>query len=457
MEERILQFIAALRGSGVRISLAESADALQAIDYLGVQDRETFRLSLLSTLIKDSNNMAVFDELFPLFFGADQHPPLADLSEDLTEDEAKMLAQALRQFKDQIRQLLERLIRGDQLSEEELEELNQLVGLDQMKDMRYRDWLTRRMEQALRFPEVREALKELMEAMAQMGMNKERVEQLSKLLHSNQKALEEQLKNYAGQKIAENISQSPPEDSVDGLLNRPFNTLSDRDLDRLRKEVRRLANALRTRLALRHKRAKTGQLDAKSTIRANLRHGNVPIDIKHKDHHLKPRIVVVCDISTSMRPCSELMLSLIYAIQDQLSKTHSFAFIDHLEYISPEFSSKDSRQAVTTVLERMPPGHYNTDLGRSLEDFTKKYLDLIDSRSTFIVVGDGRNNHNDPRLDLVKLISRRSNRLIWLNPEAPTLWGTGDSDMPKYYPFCDSVFKVSNLAELTAAVDRFLS
>lgn len=457
MEERIIKFITALRAGGVRISLAESADALSAIDFMGVKHRETFRLSLRSTLVKDASNLAVFDELFPLFFDANQAPPLMDLSEDLTPEEAQMLAEALRQFKDKLREMLDRLVRGDQLSQQELEQLGQIVGLSQVEDLRYRDWMARRMEQALRFREVQKALQELMELMAEMGMNRERVDQLRQMLQANQESIQEQIRQYAGQQIAENMSHRPPEDSLDGLLNRPFSTLTDRDLERLREEVRRLAAILRTRVALRHKRAKSGQLDAKATIRANLKHGNVPIILKHKDRTLKPRIIVVCDISTSMRPCSEFMLSLLYAMQDQISKTHAFAFIDHLEYISPDFVGRDTREAVGQVLNRMPPGHYNTDLGYSLENFTKNYMDTVDRRSTLIIVGDGRNNYNDPRLDLFRNITRRSNRTIWLNPESPALWGTGDSDMLKYASICDQVLQVATVGELTAAVDKLLS
>lgn len=457
MEERIIKFITALRAGGVRISLAESADALSAIDLMGVMDRETFRLSLRSTLVKDAANLPVFDELFPLFFDSNQSPPLMNLSEDLTPEEAQMLAEALRQFRDKLRQMLDRLMSGERLSQEEMEQLGQIVGLNRVEDMRYRDWMARRMEQALRFREVQKALQELMDLLAEMGMNRERVDELREMLQANQESIQEQIRQYAGQKIAENMSNRPPEDSLDGLLNRPFSTLTDKDLDRLRKEVQRLTAVLRTRVALRHKRAKTGQLDAKGTIRANLKHGNVPIIIKHKDRTLKPRIIVVCDISTSMRPCSEFMLSLLYAMQDQISKTHAFAFIDHLEYISPDFVGRDTREAVGHVLNRMPSGHYNTDLGYSLENFTKNYMDTVDRRSTFIIVGDGRNNYNDPRLDLFRIITRRSNRTIWLNPESPALWGTGDSDMLEYASICDQVLQVATVGELTAAVDKLLS
>jgi uncharacterized protein with von Willebrand factor type A (vWA) domain len=84
-------------------------------------------------------------------------------------------------------------------------------------------------------------------------------------------------------------------------------------------------------------------------------------------------------------------------------------------------------------------------------------MDRVDSRSTFIIVGDGRNNYNDPRLDIFCTIARRSHRTIWLNPESPALWGSGDSDMLKYASHCDSILQVSTLAELATAVDRLLS
>jgi uncharacterized protein len=456
MEQRIAKFITALRASGVRVSLSESTDAFKAVESLGIRDREAFRLSLRSTLVKEAKDIPVFEELFPLFFSNTETPPLMDLSKDLTPEETQMLADALKEFNQELRKMLEKLVNGEQLSQEELDKLGKMVGLDRADDLRYREWMVRRMEQALQNQEVRKAVEELMALLQQLGMNKERVDQMRQIMDSNQKALEEQMRQYAGQQIADNMSQQPPEDGVEGLLNQPFTSLSDKDMDRLRKEVTRLAAVLRTRVALRQKRAKSGQLDAKSTIRTNLKNSGVPIEIKRRDRQLKPKIVVICDISTSMRPVSELMLNLLYAMQDQISKTYAFAFIDHLEFITPDFDKEDANQAVSNVLERMPSGYYNTNLGKSLEAFDKDFLYTLDSRTIFIVVGDGRNNYNDPRKDLFLQLSRRSRKTIWMTPEAPSLWGTGDSDMLKYAPSCDHIFQVSTLAELTAAIDKML-
>jgi uncharacterized protein with von Willebrand factor type A (vWA) domain len=157
-----------------------------------------------------------------------------------------------------------------------------------------------------------------------------------------------------------------------------------------------------------------------------------------------------------MRFCSELMLSFLFALQGQVRKTHAFAFIDHLESISEDFNGSNADEAIQAVLWRMPAGYYSTDLGWSLNDFNNEYMDTLNGQTTLIVVGDGRNNYNDPRLDLFSLMSRRAARTIWLNPEPPYLWH-GDSDMPKYAPLCSNVVKASNLKELAAAVDQLLA
>jgi len=458
MESRILQLISALRASGVRVSLAESAEAFSAVDLMGIQNREEFRLSLRATLIKDLKDIPTFDKLFPLFFGTGQPPSMmgGNPSDDMTPEEAQMWAEAMRQFAENLRQRMQRLMNGEPLSRAELEALGQMVGLNQLDDLRYQNWMAQRMMRALAFPEVREAMRELMEQLQQMGMSRDRVEQIRDMIQQNMQGMRDQIERFAGERIAENLSERPRGESMDNLLNRPFNALSDGDKKVLQNEVKRLAAMLRTRIALRQKRAKNGQLDPKATIRANLKYHGVPMEIKHKDRVRKPKIVVICDISTSMRFCSELMLSFLFALQGQVRKTHAFAFIDHLESISEDFSGSNADEAIQSVLWRMPSGHYNTDLGWSLNDFQNEFMDTLNGGTTLLIVGDGRNNYYDPRLDIFSTMSRRAARTIWLNPEPPSMWH-GDSDMRKYAPLCSNVLKVSNLRELADAVDTLLA
>jgi len=457
MESRILQLISALRASGVRVSLAESAEAFSAVDLLGIQDREQFRLSLRATLIKDVRDIPTFDKLFPLFFGAGTPPEMGgNPSDEMTPEEAQMWAEAMKQFAENLRQRMERLMNGEPLTKSELEALARMVGLNQADNLQYQNWMSQRMMRAMAFPEVQQAMEELMEQLAQMGMNRERIEQIREMVQQNMQAMQEQIQRFAGQRLAENLSERPRGENIDDLMNRPFQALSDADKKILQREVKRLAAALRTRIALRQKRMKSGQLDPKATIRANLKYHGVPMEIKHRNRVRKPKVVVICDISTSMRFCSELMLSFLFALQGQVRKTHAFAFIDHLESISEDFSGVNADEAIQSVLWRMPSGHYNTDLGWSLNDFQNEYMDTLNSGTTLLIVGDGRNNYNDPRLDIFSTMARRATRTIWLNPEPPYMW-QGDSDMPKYAPLCNSVLKVGNLKELAEAVDSLLA
>src|SRR5512133_2014587 len=313
MDQRIAQFIAALRASGVRVSLAESADAFKAIEEMGVQDKEAFRISMRSTLIKDAKDVEVFEKLFPMFFQPSQPPPMMDATKGMTPQEAQMLAQARRQFSEQLRNMMEKMLKGQPLSQDEMNQMDQMMNMDGMTDMRYQNWLARQMEEAMNFPEVRKAMEELAKMLREMGMNRQQGERLREMTQANQQAMQEQIRQHAGEAIAQNLAKNPHKEDAEGAMNRPFRALSEEDMQVLRKEVRRLAAALRTRLALRLKRAKTGQLDAKGTLRANLKNDAVPIELKHRDRKLKPKIVVICDVSTSLRYVSELMLSMLYA------------------------------------------------------------------------------------------------------------------------------------------------
>jgi uncharacterized protein len=240
-------------------------------------------------------------------------------------------------------------------------------------------------------------------------------------------------------------------------MDTPFTHLGEEDMDQLRDEIRRLAARLRSRASLRQRRSNTGQLDVRRMVRANMRYDGVPLELRYRTRHVKPSLVLICDISTSMRYCAEFLLTLIYELQDQVARTNSYVFISDIVDISMVFQENEPRDAVQKVLQENRPGYYNTDLGSSLEQFRKEHMSTITSKTTVIILGDGRNNYNNPRLDIAQELQRKSRRLFWFNPEVPQQWGSGDSDMHQYAPLADGVFRVSNLRELAAAVDKILT
>lgn len=460
MDQRIVEFIAGLRAAGLRVSLAESVDAFRAIEEIGALDRDLFRAALRTTLIKDSADAGEFERLFPIYFGSGG-PPLFDPNREMSSDEMQMLKDALRDLlgdENKLRQLMRHLFEGLNPTREELDQLGRRAGVPLARHPYQQPWLTRRMLRQLGMDEeFTQLMARLIERLERMGMSRETLQRVGQIAEENLRRLEEQLEQYVGAQIAQNAANDARERKplrTTDLIRRSFSTLSEREIADLRLQVRRLAAQLRSRAALRQRRGKRGTLDAKRTLRANLRHASVPIELKHKQRHLKPKLVLICDVSTSVRAVVEFMLRLVYELHDQIHSTHSFVFIDDITDVSAEFVEHRPQIAVERVLDDNPPGYYNTNLGYALAHFCKDYLDTVDHRTTVILLGDGRNNYLDPRLDAFQEIKKRARRLIWLNPENSRLWSTGDSDMLRYYPYCDAVHEVGNLAQLAEAVDR---
>ena len=68
MDAKVVEFTALLRRNGVRVSLSETMDAFQALDAVGLSDRETVRAALRATAVKRAIDVPTFDRLFDLYF-----------------------------------------------------------------------------------------------------------------------------------------------------------------------------------------------------------------------------------------------------------------------------------------------------------------------------------------------------------------------------------------------------
>lgn len=467
MDKRIVDFITALRAAGVRISVAESADALRAIEQVGLDAKEFFRAALQTTLVKEPQDIPSFQQLFPLYFSGAQQPPMQQPGGDgsLSEAEREKLEQMLQQMLEnmtpqQLAELFAAMMRGQRPSDQQLQGMLAQIPPPHMTNPMYQEWMARQTLRELKFNQLDRMLRELLEKLREQGMSEAALQAIEEAARQNQAALAEQIsQQVAEQMIAQGQGENRQPRPQNQLLDRPFEYLTEREAEDMRAVVARLAARLRSRMALRQRRGKHGTLDAKGTIRTNLRFGGVPIVVRHRRRHLKPRLVVICDRSVSTERVVRFVLQLIYTLQDQISRTRSFAFIDTIYDISTYFAESRPEQAIDTILEQIRPiRSYSTDLGRSLEAFLNTYGSCLDHRTTVIILGDGRNNENNPRVELLATIKRRSRKLIWFNTEPREMWGKYDpgslsSDMLEYAPCCDAVHEVRTMRQLAEAVD----
>jgi hypothetical protein len=425
---------------------------------VGLDSQNTFKAAMRATLVKERRDQEIFEQFFPLFFGSNT-PLMNNIPDNLSQHEQKMLEKALRSLAGQLaalKDLLRQLVDGRPFSDDELNQMGKRSGLDSADDMKSRPWLERRMRSQADLQRMQAAIEMLIEKLKQMGMDEGKAEELRDMLEENLEGLSDQVSNFTGRTLADRMADQDPKPSED-VMDIPFQHLSDDDIDQIRREIRRLAAKLRSRASLRHKRSKDGQVDPRRTMRANMKYQGVPVELKRKTRHIKPCLVLICDVSTSVRYCAEFLLTLIYELQDQVARTNSFIFIGDLVDISMDFKEHEPLEAVTRVLQANPPGYYSTDLGSALNTFKRDQMGLITGRTTVIILGDGRNNHNDPRIDIAADLHRKSRRLIWFNPEHPSTWGTGDSDMLEYAPVSDGVYHVQTLRHLADAVDKVLA
>lgn len=470
MDRRITEFVAALRAAGVRISVAETTDAMRAVEQAGIADREYFRLALQTSLIKDARDLPIYQELFPLYFSTNPPPPLqplggGQLSDEQREQALRQLQQMLAQLSPQhLAQLFRAMVAGEPITDQELRAMLGQVPPPRMSNPRYRDWMTRQTLRDLQFSRLEQALRDLLDQLRQQGMPETALRAIAQAARENQEALAEQIGREVARQMAD-IARSegrarPRERSEAELLDRPFERLDPCDLADMRKIVNRLAARLRTRLALRQRRGKIGTLDAKQTIRTNQRFGGVPMIVKHRKRHLKPKLVIFCDRSLSTQHVMTFMLLLIYSLHDQISRTRSFAFIDRLYDMTMYFAESRPEAAIERVMEQIRPTRsYSTDFGRALGQFVRDHLSVVDHRTTVIVLGDARNNENDPNLEAFEQIRRRARRVVWFATEERWKWGVYDpgslsSDIYRYAPMCDAIHEVTNLRQLADAVDR---
>ena len=138
---------------------------------------------------------------------------------------------------------MERLISGTPLSEDELDGLGRLAGIGRVGDVRYQNSAEQRALMVFAIPEVEKALQEILGQLAHMGIDATRMEGIAEMAHINLRAMQEQVRYYVGRRLAKNSDKLPDRKVVEGLMDMPFNSLSEADKKQMQHEVKRLAAA----------------------------------------------------------------------------------------------------------------------------------------------------------------------------------------------------------------------
>ncbi len=493
MDTLLTQFIGALRNADVRISTAETLDALSTVELVGYGDRRLLKDSLALVLPKTLDEKAAFDTCFDQFFsfgdrlsrppptaaGSDAPPggdsagqagngqagtggdaqdqrtgnasPSDTRSQDnvVTTDEpaAALGSGEMSAPQSALGQLL---VRGNQLEITiAINAAGRQVNVHEIEVFTQKGVYTRRVMDAMGHAELQQEITRMADSAA-IPDRRRAVD-----LTHRRDWLRERVRDYVEHQFLLHADVTGRRLREDMLRDVRLSALEQRHHRMLQDLVLRMARRLVSEHSHRRKVFRRGQLHVPRTLRRNMKYGDAVFDLQWKSVKVdRPRVFAVCDVSGSVAAYARFMLIFLYSLEEVLPKVRSFAFSSDLGEVSELFARNTVDDGIAIALKQYGGG--STDYGQAFADFRRLCLEEIDKRATVIILGDARNNFGDTRTDVLKEIYERSKRVIWLNPEPRSMWNTGDSEMRHYAPYCHQVDECSTLAHLERIVGRLL-
>ena len=469
MQSNLVDFIQVLRSHDIRVSPAETLDAVAVTATLGYSDRNLLRDGLAMTLAKTPAEEVIFLDCFDRFFQQDladfsssDMPSDQDENKDLdstddtaaqTEDFSGSQLSALELASEKnpsLESLLQTPLMQNLLNNNRNEltlAINaaaQRVDLQKIQMFTQKGQFTRRILDAMGEEQVRNAVIELEKAESPA----------LPVLQRYRDILRQQVRDYVEREYLLHAEGKTQQFMDDILSKTRLNNIEHIYLHKVHELIRKMAKKLASRHSHKRRRLKRGQLNMAKTLRKGIPNDGVMFNTFWRQvKKEKPQILAVCDVSGSVAAYSKFLLLFLYSLQDILPKVRSFAFSSHLGEVSTYFDDYPVEKAIELVNWKYGG---STDYGNSLMDFSKLALDDINSNTTVIILGDARNNNGDPKLDILQRIFQRARQVIWLNPESRRAWGSGDSEMLRYQSACHFSAECNNLKQLERIVDQLL-
>jgi len=465
--DQLETFCGLLRKNHVRVSVSEVVDAVQAVRAVGLDSPSDLRATLAATLVKRPGDASTFDELFTLFFlrggdlargleGKALAPLLAEIG--LGEDDIERLLAVLA---DQAAQLSAVARAGLGLGTGDVVGLLRMTGAgggqggaNRIVSPLHIGYHTHRLLEQLGLGAAERELARIADRIArELGENAAAA--LRSVIARNLASLRGAVRRHVQDEFEKQNRDLMQDLRLRSLAEKPFSSLREEEVRKLRVEIVRLARKLRSQASYRPKIERRGRLDVRRTLRRSLSSGGVPFELRRRLRRKeRPRLVILCDISDSVRHVSRFMLELVYTLQELFARVRSFVFVSDLGETTQLFSQFEIDRAIELAYGgAVIPVQANSNYGRALEIFASRHLDAVTSRTTVIIIGDARNNYNPPNAERLSELRLRAKRVLWLNPELPGAWGFGDSAMRDYEPHVTRAVVAYNLESLRRVVD----
>lgn len=470
MEQKIIDFTNLLRKSGIRVSVAESIDAFVSIDELSLGDREVFKDALRCTMVKRGEDIPTFDSLFDLYWSA-FHDNLRESFEDANEgmggdfdleEMLKAIAEGMENMQGEMdmSELAKALLTQDlNALEQMIRDAAEAAGTERIENMLQLGFFTRRTMEQLDADGAGDQMRDLAQELREAGLSDAQVEQLMELVDKLMEALRQSVRNFTERELQQRNFDYMEKFRRESLLEKSFYNLTEDEIRKMREVVNRLAQRIKNVLSIRKRRLKRGKLDLRTMLRRNAGHGGVPFEMIFRERRKdRPKLVILCDVSSSVANVSRFMMQFAYSLQECFTKIRCYVFVSELGEVTPVFKDMDISDAIEKALDGgdVINVYTRSNFGHAFHMFWQNWLSAIDNKTTVLILGDARNNYNDPRAWCLRDIHKKAKNVVWLNPESPSAWGFGDSVMDKYLPYVDAAEECRNLKQLAKVIDKLV-
>lgn len=184
--------------------------------------------------------------------------------------------------------------------------------------------------------------------------------------------------------------------------------------------ARRLAYLLRYIRLRREARARRGRrLDLAATIRRSVSSGGLPLHLHWRDkRRVRPRLILLIDVSRSMVQYSFFYLRLARALGAVMPDVHSYIFHTHIVPVSQALHDPDPERAQERLHLLSGGWAGGTRIGESLVQFNREYASsIVNARSAVLILSDGYDTGEVGVLaGQLAQLRRRARRVVWLNP-----------------------------------------
>jgi uncharacterized protein with von Willebrand factor type A (vWA) domain len=462
---RILdELLWSLRRAGFAIATPQAIDAVRAVALVGLEDREVVRETVAALVLQRRSDRRRFDRVFDDFFTSARARRTGTLWQrlaasgftDVELGELRGLLDAIASAPggdaDNLGALLERGADLDHL----LSLAAITRSLDAMQSPLQAGFFAHRVLGEVGVPSARRSVaalrSRLRDALGERG---------DALADALERELDEASDDVVQHVRAVVTRREAQEDQAEPrrAATTPFTALTEADVVEVRRAVRTLAERLRGGERVRRRRARKGRLDPHRTLRRAMATGGVPFTpLRKKPRPAQPRLVLLCDVSDSVRAAAAFMLELVYSAHELFSRTRSFVFVSELGETTELFETL----SIDVALGRAYGGgvvsvHDNSNYGKVLHAFEERHLHDIDRRTTVVILGDGRTNYHPDAADVLDRIRERARALLWLCPEPRGTWASGDSAMARYERSCTKVLEVRTARELEEAARAMIA